>query len=389
MKDRSMNTFMKSLLVQLLTFAFTFQPVLLRAQVNQAEFRYDHYLVDSFAFDYRGLNSKADFLKKFGTGLKPTDVKALEKSLVALGSLPKINWQGNRISFAADRQELTFDLSRIAKGIIVANGVQVIVDTKLPLAPQVEVLAEKIDRRSRSTSWMDLLLPKAYALPPVVLGALAFVGMAFASKIIDRYTTTALDLMDYNACWIMKDKMKIGDSSPVCKDYIKAQRELASQNPEVKAVAEALKDVEVDSVEISIETCAHQSSDQTYRSEARFIKEAKRVRVQVLLEGSKVKDFRVLEYESDQLVATYVLKDQVLDKIKLPTAAAAEKATSEKLEPIEIEIPAVGEVSDPVLAAKQKLHKGLFSKIGQRLGVCKAREENRKAKAVKAAEGAK
>lgn len=383
-----MNTFLKSLLAQLLTLAFVFQPLHLMAQVNHSDFRYDHYVVDSLAFDYRALGSKADFLKKFAAGLKPSDVKALEKSLVVLGSLPKVSWLGNRVRWTAGSQELTFDLNRIAKGILVVNGVQVIVNTKLPLAPQVEVLAEKIDRRARSTSWMDVLLPKAYAVPPVILGALAFVGMAFASKIIDRYTTTALDLMDYNACWIIKDKVKIGDTTPVCKDYIKAQKELASQNPEVKAVAEALKDVEVDSVEISVETCAHQSSDQTYKSEARFIKEAKRVRVQVLMEGSKVKDFRVLEYESDQLVATYILKDQVLDKIKLPTAAAAEK-TSDKLEPVEIEIPAVGDVSDPVLAAKQKLHKGLFSKIGQRLGVCKAREENRKAKSVKASEGAK
>lgn len=366
---------MKRISSLLLAVVFFYQNAI---GASSSDFRYDHFVVDNVAFDYQILKTKEQFISKFGANLRPEDRQELEKSLQTMKALPKLVANGNWMKFYGEGYTLTLDLNRAWNKIIVVNGIQTALDTKSPLAPQVKVLIEKIKRNGREVSRMDLILPKAYAIAPLIIAGLAFIGMTVGGVVVNRYAGTSLDLLDYNVCWVMEKKVKwIDENSPICKEYIKTQKELASKNPEVKAVQDALKDVSVtDPIEVSVETCAHRSSDQTYRSEVQFIKEGVRARVEVTFDPEKkVKEFKVLEYDSENIVATYILKDQILQSIRVPNPNAG-KSTGGVLEPADIEISATDEIKDPLISAKQKMNKNLFQKIGQRLGACKSRADN-------------
>lgn len=359
--------------------------ILFVTQTAFSSFRYDHFVLQSYAFDYARLKTPQDFVAMVTADLRPDDRKELEKSLKPLKSLPKMKFGGNTLQISYEGHTMTVDLNRAAHKIAVFNGVQIAIDTKAPLAPQFLILKRKLETQGKEVSRMDLLLPKAYAIPPLIVGALGFVALALANKIIDRYGSATLDIIDSQACWLMNDKMKIlSEGSAACREYIQRQKELAAKNPEVQAVRDALREVNSNEpIDVAGEVCPHQGDQKTYRSSIQFLnKPDARARIEIKLEGNNVKEFKVLDAATDKVLATYVLKDQTLDKIRLPNPAAKSLAngTQDPLAPAEIEISATTEISDPILSAEQKFHKSIFAKMGQRLGACKAAADNIRAR---------
>lgn len=351
------------------------------AQTLWAEFRYDHYLVQNLAFDFHQMKSPQDLFNLLGKTLREEDKRELEKNLKVLKGLPKIRYGGNTIELSSQGDKVLIDLNQAAKKVAIFNGIKVAVDPKTPLSIQVEALKKKLNAQGKGAQLIDLALPKAHA-HPLILGALAFVGVALANKIIDRYGSTALDMIDSNACWLMNEKMKIlSEGSAACREYLQRQKDLAAKNPEVQAVRDALREVNTnEAIDVSGEVCPHQSSDQkSYRSSIQFINRPEaRARVEIKVDGNNVKEIRVLDFATDKVLATYILKDQALDKIRIPNPAAVSAAngTPDPLVPPQLEISATTDISDPILSAEQKFHKSIFAKMGQRLGACKAAADN-------------
>lgn len=353
-------------------------------QTLWAEFRYDHYIIQATAFDFHRIKTTQDLGTFLGAKLRPEDQKELNRNLKILTQLPIVKYGENVLELSAQGEKIVIDLNQAAKRVAVFNGIKVVLDPSAPLSIQGEALKKKLNA-PKEVSLLEIALPKAHA-HPLILGALGFVALALANKIIDRYGSATLDIIDNNACWLMTEKMKIiNEGSAACREYIQRQKDLAAKNPEVQAVRDALREVSSnEAIDVSGEVCPHQSGDtHSYRGSIQFLNRPDaRARIEVKMDGNNVKEMKVLDFASDKVLATYLLKEQALDKIRVPNPAAVSSAngTPDPLVPGLIEVSATTEISDPMISAEQKFHKSIFAKIGQRLGACKAAADNIRAR---------
>lgn len=336
------------------------------------------YYLANVLFEYSTSKTKDEFMKRFAAKWSPEDRDFVTEQLKNVTRLPKVTREGMLVTVHLDGAKLRIDMSQMRDRIAYFNDHKLVMRPHQPLRVQITRLLEKMKQSGEYGAFWHLLVPKAEAIPPLIIAAGVVIGTAVLNKLIDRYGNAVLDSIDYNVCRIGIESAGLDwKEASNCKRYIEAQKAKAKENPELLAAKTSVPEKTSESpIDTASERCPHEASgadkDKVYSSTFFLIKEGKRVRVKATLEDKKIDKIEILDFETGNLVGTYkVNAENVLDEIEVPNPKAGNSENG-KLAAATLKIKAGEKVDDPEIASLQTLHQRIYAHFGLRLGACKA-----------------
>lgn len=350
--------------------------------------RYQHYLLNFLVVEYSSADSAKELASMIGKHLRKEDEKRLFLYLKSFKTLPKFTRTVDGFTVDADGMKSHVDLSGARNKTILIDGKKFLFDARKPLYRQVEEFVGK-PTNGRKTVLLDLLLPEAQANPIAgltLLGLLkavgAFAAFPIAYKVIDYYGQTALDVANYNACWLIVEyAWEKAPDAKICRDYANEKQALAKKNAEA-----TLASVTQSPIEITNEVCSHQHRDKIYKAAMFFVKEKTWFLVIGRPNGAgKVEKLELIEFQdTGNVLATYYIDPQTynVSKVTFPDPNEANNEVGKTI----LEMAPGKESSDTKVEALRKKHAAIAGRLVKQVIGCEAKSENSKAAEAKAVE---
>ncbi|MBX3018655.1 MAG: hypothetical protein KF767_12250 [Bdellovibrionaceae bacterium] len=374
----------------LLSF-FVFSGALNARAMEPVDFQY--YLISRTLFEFQQVKSVNDFVARYTTNWKEEDRAAFKKYSRSLKRWPEIQQDGTAARFKIGKDELRMDFREISRKVVYLGKVRIELNHHETFLKQIEkALAQP---GAQESALYRAFVPEAHALAPFVAIPLAFVGVAIANKLVDRYGDRALDATEYGACYlgIEQASWEYMKTTKMCEKYIEAQKKVVAENPTVLAAKPALVDSKPGEAPIKTagETCGEigdvSKGKQEYKAFYQVLKEGLELRVSAQIDGTKLGKIEMYDAKTGKLVVRYNANaDNTLSEILVPNPKRTGEATGEKeggVVPAEISLPLVAKLDDPEQAALRTLYLRIYQHFGDRLTSCKAKTADRIAGEVK------
>lgn len=345
-----------------------------------ADFQY--YLISRTLFEFRQVKNAPDFVARYARDWKAEDRAAFLKYAKNLKRWPESRQEGTVLVLTAGRESLRVDFREIARKVVYFDQARVELNHHETYLRQIErALAQ--NESSKESALYRALVPEAQAVPQLVLIPLAFVGVAIANKLVDRYGDRALDATEYGACYlgIEHASWEYMKTTKICEKYIEAQKKLVAENPSVLAAKPALVDTKPaeSPIKTAGESCGQigdgSKGKQEYRAVYQVIKENLELRVSAEIDGLKLGKIEMYDAKSNKTVVRFKANaDNTLSEIWIPNpkrTSASTPAADGTVIPAEIALPLAGTIEDPELSALRTMYLRVYQHFGDRLTSCK------------------
>lgn len=342
---------------------------------------YQYYLITKTIFEFRQVKSVEEFTQKYARTWKEEDLKAFRKASKTMKRWPTAEQDGTVLVLTTGRARLRVDFREIARKVLYIGKARVELNQYEPYLQQIKrALAQDPEFES---AIYRALVPEAEALPQLLVIPLAFVGVAIANKLVDRYGDRVLDATEYGACYlgIEQAQWEYMKTTKVCEKYIEAQKKVVAENPTVLAAKPALVDTKPaeSPIKTAGENCGQigdaTKGKQEYRAIYQVIKENLELRVRGQVDGLKLGVTEMFDVKTDKLAVRFKANaDNTLSEIWIPNPKrVGDQATNPdgSIIPAEISLPLVGTIEDPELASLRTMYLRVYQHFGDRLGACK------------------
>lgn len=342
--------------------------------------------------EYSQIKNASQFVKFFAHGRSGAEKAEITERLLRLDKLPAMTRSKNGFRFSANGSSLTVEIISLGEHRFLVNGLEYTLNPQLNLIEQADEMGRLLrDANPKKYSHMMLLLPEAHAIAPVIVAALTVLSTTILGVFATRYGTAALEVLEWEICDRIKPNLNDPDRNPYwCKGYLEEKQK--KMNPQDSAVKHALSTTSKDGEIFSTlaEKCPFETQGKYYHGDIRILKDptsetkGKDSQLSILAEftDGKIKHIKVYQTHYDNvegnlkqsLMATYeVDASSVLKTIVLPNNIKIASNADLK--------------DDPVMLAEQTVHRKIFSYIGDRLTICKVKQQELEAKKIDKAAG--
>lgn len=295
---------------------------------------------------YQQFKTPAELVDVFSVNRPESEREIMKKKIHSFGNkLPKIKPAYTGVTLYEGSYYLRIDLRRAAQRIVTFNGHEMEIDPQRPLPEVAEELLIRLQSVTAVPSnaplnWFSLLVPRAQAMNPVLLGILAFIGAQIAQQATTRTIQDGLDALGWEGCNYIMETSFYAQNPYICKEFkgekgkLVADAQLRNSNPAKRTIA----------VIVESEICPHEmpeGKEPKYESNIIIIKKVgdtsttkapvgEKFKVSGATAGANLKTIDLLREEKNTkgevvpiIVASYSLDPNgAIQEIKVPNPDA-------------------------------------------------------------------
>lgn len=343
---------------------------------------YQYYLISRTIFEFQQVKNANEFLAKYARNWKQEDRAAFQKSMKALKRWPELKQEGTVLVLSSGGESLRIDYREVARKVIYIGKVRVELNHHETFKRQIERALN--EGGGKESALFRAFVPEAHAIAQMLMIPLAFVGVAVANKLVDRYGDRFLDATEYGACYlgIEQANWEYMKTTKICEKYIEAQKKVVAENPSVLAAKPALIDAKPTESPITTagEHCGEigdvSKGKQEYKAIFQLVKENQELRVSGTIDGAKLAKLEMYDAKSGKTVVRFKTNaDNSLSEIWVANPKKVDEKPNDKASvvPAEISLPLNANIDDPEQSALRTMYLRVFQHFGDRLTSCKAK----------------